>query len=79
MNVSEARRLFIESVSKKREEEIELARASLLFAKELEYPELDIERYMDTICSMAEEVRRYLGRSSDPELVIEKISRYLFF
>ncbi|GIW46379.1 MAG: hypothetical protein KatS3mg078_0256 [Deltaproteobacteria bacterium] len=79
MKVSEARRLFIEAVSKKREEEIELARAALLFAKELEYPELDIERYMDAICSMAEEVRRYLGGSSDPELVIEKISRYLFF
>jgi len=46
-NQSVARRLLAEMVSRK-EEEIELARAALLFAKE-EYPGLDVGKYLQKL------------------------------
>jgi regulator of sirC expression with transglutaminase-like and TPR domain len=75
-NQSEARRLFGEMMSRK-EEEIELAKSALLFAKE-EYPDLDIEKYLGRLDLMAEGIKRRIGRSTDPHFLINEINRYLF-
>ncbi len=75
-NQSEARRLFAEMVSRK-EEDIELAKAALLFAKE-QYPDLDIEKYLRKIDLMAEQLKRRAGHNTDPYYLISEINRYLF-
>jgi regulator of sirC expression with transglutaminase-like and TPR domain len=75
-NQSETRRLFGEMVSRK-EEEIELDKASLLFAKE-EYPDLDIEKYLIKLDLMAKEIKGRVGHSVDHRSMIGEINRYLF-
>src|SRR3990170_2813412 len=75
-NQSEAIRLFGEMVSR-REEEIELARAALLFAKE-EYPGLDVGRYLQKLELMTEEIKSRIGNNTDPHFLISEINRYLF-
>ncbi len=54
MSQSEAISLFTQMMSRK-EEDIELARAAILLAKE-EYPDLDIDKYLREIEPMAEEI-----------------------
>ena len=61
-NKSEARRLFNKIVSR-REEEIELARATLLFAKE-EYPDPDFEKYLRKLELMAEKVKSRIRQNT---------------
>ncbi len=76
MNQSVARRLLAEMVSRK-DEEIELARASLIFAKE-EYSDLDVEKYLTKLELMSEEIKRRIRHNSDPYFLISEINRYLF-
>src|SRR3972149_3835740 len=75
-NQSVARRLLAEMVSRK-EEEIELARSALLFAKE-EYPGLDVGKYLQKLELMAEEIKSRIGNNTDPHFLISEINRYLF-
>src|SRR3990170_5723528 len=75
-NQSEARRLFAEMLSRK-DEEIELAKAALLFAKE-EYSDLDVEKYLTKLELMSEEIKRRVSHNSDPHSLISEINRYLF-
>src|SRR3989337_4258823 len=75
-NQSVARRLLAEMVSRK-EEEIELARAALLFAKE-EYPGLDVGKYLQKLELMTEEIKSRIGNNNDPHFLISEINRYLF-
>lgn len=59
------------------ENEIDLARANLLIARE-EYPDLDVERYLQKIDALANGVRRYLRGIRDPLGIIQQMNRYLF-
>ena len=75
-NHSEVKRLFAEMVSR-HEEDINLAEAALLYAK-VEYPDLDIEKYLRRIDLIAEEINKNLSRGNDPNYLITEINRYLF-
>lgn len=75
-NQSVARRLLAEMASRK-DEEIELARASLIFAKE-EYPDLDVEKYLRRLELITEEIKSRIGNNTDPHFLISEINRYLF-
>ena len=75
-NHSEVKRLFAEMVSR-HEEDINLAEAALLYAK-VEYPDLDIEKYLRRIDLIAEEINKNLSRGDDPNYLITEINRYLF-
>ncbi|MGH7801128.1 MAG: SirB1 family protein [Thermodesulfobacteriota bacterium] len=75
-NQSDAIRLFGEMVSR-REEEIELAKAAFLFAKE-EYPDLDIDVYLRKLDLMAEEIKSRVGHNTSPYFLITEINNYLF-
>jgi regulator of sirC expression with transglutaminase-like and TPR domain len=59
------------------DEEIDLAKAALAFAR-TEYPDLDIEEYLNTLDTMAEEVRERLIEERYPLKVIKTINSYLF-
>jgi regulator of sirC expression with transglutaminase-like and TPR domain len=59
------------------DEDINLAEAALLYAKE-EYPDLDIETYFTKINLIAEEINKNLSRGDDPNYLITEINRYLF-
>lgn len=61
----------------RKEENIELAKAALLFAKE-EYPDLNIDRYLLEIELMAEEIKRRVRHNTNPHLLISEMNRYLF-
>lgn len=76
MSRSEAINLFTEMMSRK-EEDIELAKAAILFAKE-EYPNLDIDEYLRRIELMAQEIKRRAGHNTNPRFLISEINRYLF-
>jgi regulator of sirC expression with transglutaminase-like and TPR domain len=75
-NQSIAKTLFGEMVSR-RDEEVELAEAALLFAKE-EYPDLDIEKYLTKLDLMAKEIKCRVKRNNDPHLMISEMNKYLF-
>jgi regulator of sirC expression with transglutaminase-like and TPR domain len=59
------------------DEEIELARASLLIAAE-EYPQLVPDLYLRRLDILAERVRDRLSDESAPLIVVQEISRVLF-
>ena len=68
------RRQLIDVVDRP-EEEVDLARASLLVACE-EYPQLEVDRYLERLDTMAEGVRGRLGDS--PHSAIAALNRVLF-
>lgn len=76
MSRSEAISLFAEMMSRK-DKEIELAKAALLFAKE-EYHNLDINEYLKRIELMAQEIKRRAGPNTNARFLISEINRYLF-
>jgi regulator of sirC expression with transglutaminase-like and TPR domain len=57
--------------------QINLAKAALYIAQ-IEYPDLDIDRYLDTLDLMAKEVARRLPPDRYPLKVIQIINRYLY-
>ena len=59
------------------EEELNLARAALLVARE-EYPQLPIDRYLMRLDMLAEEARDRLGSESAPPVVLAEAIRHLF-
>ncbi len=56
---------------------IDLARASLLIACE-EYPELDVEAYLDRLDEMGAALRARLPSRAAPERAVRVLNRYLF-
>jgi len=71
-----ARERFAETVARG-EEELNLAEAALLIAKE-EYPDLDDRPYLERLDRMAEEVGdRHVG-AEGPDSRLEALNRYLF-
>lgn len=76
MNFSLGRQNFIQETSQA-DPQIDLAKTALYIAQE-EYPELDLEKYLQAIDTMAEELALRLPESSYPLKIIEKINQYLF-
>ncbi|HEX3036920.1 MAG TPA: transglutaminase-like domain-containing protein [Thermodesulfobacteriota bacterium] len=74
---SEAKTLFSEMMN--REGEINLAKAALLLAKEIEYPDLDVYDYLRKIDLIANEVKRRTSGKTEPYSLIEEINGYLFY
>ncbi|MGB6168961.1 MAG: transglutaminase-like domain-containing protein, partial [Geitlerinemataceae cyanobacterium] len=76
MVFSLARQRFEQEVSQP-DDRIDLAVAALCLAQE-EYPELEIEEYLNALDTMAEEVRERLPVESYPLKIIGAINRYLY-
>ncbi len=76
MNRSLARQLFQREVQQP-DEQIHLERAALYYAQE-EYPELDVEAYLDALETMAAAVEKRLPTEFYPLKIIQTINRYLY-
>ena len=59
------------------EEDLNLARAALLVARE-EYPQLPVERYLVRLDALAEETRDRLGSETAAPVVLAEVIRHLF-
>ncbi|HZD05481.1 MAG TPA: transglutaminase-like domain-containing protein [Longimicrobiales bacterium] len=71
-----ARQLFVEE-ARRPEEDLDLARAALLVARE-EYPQLPVERYLGRLDQLAEEVKDRLDEETAPPVVLQEVRRTLF-
>jgi regulator of sirC expression with transglutaminase-like and TPR domain len=76
MNVPVARQRFYQEISQPHDQ-IDLARASLYLAQE-EYPELDVEEYLNALNTMAAEISDRLPPERYPLRIISTINRYLY-
>jgi regulator of sirC expression with transglutaminase-like and TPR domain len=76
MNRSLARQLFQREVQQP-DEQIHLERAALYMAQE-EYPELEVEAYLNALETMAAEVEERLPIEFYPLKIIQTINRYLY-
>lgn len=76
MDQSSVRRMLIEEVERP-DEDVNLARASLLIAQE-EYLDLDIPRYLAQLDQMGRELKTRLHGETRPRAVIDIINTYLF-
>jgi regulator of sirC expression with transglutaminase-like and TPR domain len=70
------RQNFAQEISQP-DEQIDLAKAALYIAQE-EYPELDIEEYINALDTMAQEVKERLPRTNYPLKIIQTLNQYLF-
>jgi regulator of sirC expression with transglutaminase-like and TPR domain len=70
------RQQFAHEVSRS-EEDMDLARAALLVARE-EYPQLPVERYRSRLDLLAEETRDLLGSETGPLLVLQEVLSTLY-
>jgi regulator of sirC expression with transglutaminase-like and TPR domain len=59
------------------EAELNLAEAALLIA-ELEYPDLDVARYLGRLDELARDIRQRLGGEDSPLAKLRAMNRYLF-
>jgi len=71
-----ARQLFAEMV-RCAESDIDLAKANLFIAKE-EYPDLDVEKYLRKLDTIADNVRKRVAGARDPRVIIRRMNEYLF-
>jgi regulator of sirC expression with transglutaminase-like and TPR domain len=71
-----ARQRFFQEISQP-DDRIDLAVAALCIAQE-EYPELEIDEYLNALDTMAQEVGERLPRESYPLRIIGTINRYLY-
>ncbi|MBO9999490.1 MAG: SirB1 family protein [Cyanobacteria bacterium SID2] len=76
MNFSLPRQRFYREIDRD-DEDIDLAAASLCIAWE-EYPELDIDEYLNALDTMATEVSERLPPERYPMRVIQTLNQYLF-
>ncbi len=76
MNLSLARKFFQREVQQP-DEQIHLERAALYLAQE-EYPELDVDAYLNTLDTMAAAVEDRLPQSFYPLKIIQTINHYLY-
>lgn len=70
-------RLLFEEEAQRPEVDLDLARASLLVAKE-QYAQLPVERYLTRLDQLAEEVKDRLDEETAPLLVLQELLRSLF-
>jgi regulator of sirC expression with transglutaminase-like and TPR domain len=76
MTLAIARQLFAQEIQQ-RDEQISLERAALYIAQE-EYPELDVEAYLNGLDTMAADVVEQLPTAQYPMQVLRTINHYLF-
>lgn len=76
INFSEGRQNFSKEIARS-DSQIDLAKATLYIAQE-EYPVLDIEKYLNALDMMAEELQERLPQTSYPLKIIQSINQYLF-
>lgn len=76
MNVSQARQRFSQETHQP-DEQIDLAKAALYMAQE-EFPDLDVEEYLNALDEMAAEVLERLDEPRYPLRVIKTLNQYLF-
>jgi regulator of sirC expression with transglutaminase-like and TPR domain len=76
MNFSSARQLFYQEIQQP-DEKIDLAKAALYIAQE-EYPDLDVEYYLNALDTMAAEAKKRLPMGRYPLRVIQSINQYLY-
>jgi regulator of sirC expression with transglutaminase-like and TPR domain len=74
MNFPTARQRFYQEI---RQPEINLAKAALYIAQE-EYPDLEPEKYLNQLDTMAAELKQRLPAEDYPLRIIQTINRYLF-
>ena len=73
---AEFRRLFAEIVNQV-DEDIDLAKAALYIAG-IEYHDLNVEHYVKTLDSLAEEASRYVNPEDDVSTKVGHLSKHLF-
>lgn len=76
MNYPPARQLFYQEI-RQPDPQIDLAKAALYLAME-EYPQLEPEEYLNTLETMAMEVRERLPAGHYPLRIIQTINHYLY-
>ncbi|MGG6265292.1 SirB1 family protein [Leptolyngbya sp. AN03gr2] len=76
MEFSLARQRFYQEV-RQDDENIDLEKAALYIAQE-EYPNLDIEQYLNTIDKMAAEIQARLPEEAYPLRIVQTINQYLY-
>ncbi|BAU10605.1 hypothetical protein LEP3755_10900 [Leptolyngbya sp. NIES-3755] len=76
MEFSLARQRFYQEV-RQDDENIDLEKAALYIAQE-EYPNLDIEQYLNTIDKMAAEIQMRLPEEAYPLRIVQTINQYLY-
>ncbi|BAY17587.1 hypothetical protein NIES21_34270 [Anabaenopsis circularis NIES-21] len=76
MNFSSARQYFYQEIQQP-DEYINLAKAALYIAQE-EYPNLDLEEYLNALNTMAQEVQERLPTSRYPLRLIQSLNQYLY-
>jgi regulator of sirC expression with transglutaminase-like and TPR domain len=76
MNFSSARQLFYQEIQQP-DGNIDLAKAALYIAQE-EYPDLDVEYYLNALDTMAAEAKKRLPIGRYPLRVIQNINQYLY-
>jgi regulator of sirC expression with transglutaminase-like and TPR domain len=76
MEFSSSRQRFYQEV-RQPEEQINLEKSALYVAQE-EYPELDVDEYLNALDTMAEEVQERLPNESYPLRILQTINQYLY-
>ncbi|MBR8838232.1 MAG: SirB1 family protein [Stigonema ocellatum SAG 48.90 = DSM 106950] len=76
MNFSSARQYFYQEI-KQPDECIDLAKAALYIAQE-EYPDLDVEEYLNALDTMAREAEERLPQERYPLRVIQSLNQYFY-
>ncbi len=70
----DARRKFIELAA---HEPVALARGALVIAQE-EYPDLDVDRYLERLAELGREAARWMGTAANTVEQVQALSRFLF-
>jgi regulator of sirC expression with transglutaminase-like and TPR domain len=76
LRLSLPRQRFIQAV-RQPDDQIDLERAALYMAQE-EYPDLDVEEYVNALDTMADELKQQLPQSLYPLKIIQGMNRYLY-
>lgn len=76
MDFPRSRQYFTQEISQP-DEQIDLAKAALYIAQE-EYPDLDLDEYLNALDTMASEVQERLPAQRYPLRIIQSINQYLY-
>ena len=76
MDFSLARQRFYQEV-RQPDEQINLERAALYIAQE-EYPDLDVDEYLNALDTIADDIREQLSIESYPLKIVKTINHYLY-
>jgi regulator of sirC expression with transglutaminase-like and TPR domain len=76
MNISSARQNFYQEIQQP-DENIDLAKAALYIAQE-EYPDIDVQEYLNALDTMAAAAKKLLPFGRYPLRVIQSINKYLY-